>query len=95
MQLRGVSTPDSCKLLPAVKVTTSCFSVRDDGPGLDMDRVRKGAGVGLANTRERLTALYGSRAHLELMAMSEGGALATIRLPFHVLATLGEVTFGS
>jgi two-component system LytT family sensor kinase len=71
------------------------LSVRDDGPGLDMDRVRKGAGVGLANTRERLTALYGSRAHLELMAMSEGGALATIRLPFHLLATLGEVTFGS
>ena len=70
------------------------LSVRDDGPGLDVDTVRKGAGVGLANTRERLTTLYGSRGRLELMEMREGGALATIRLPFHPVTTPGEVTGG-
>jgi signal transduction histidine kinase len=64
------------------------LSVRDDGPGLDIDTVREGAGVGLANTRERLTTLYGSRGCLELMGMREGGALATIRLPFHLVANV-------
>jgi two-component system LytT family sensor kinase len=71
------------------------LSVRDDGPGLDKDTGRKAAGVGLANTRERLTTLYGSRGRLELIEMTEGGALATIRIPFHPAATPGEVTGGS
>lgn len=71
------------------------LSVRDDGPGLDLEIVRKGEGVGLANTRERLTTLYGSRGRLELIGTREGGALATIRLPLHVVSTPEEVTGGS
>jgi sensor histidine kinase YesM len=40
-----------------------------------------GAGVGLANTRARLTALYGDNGHLTLVANPRGGVIATIELP--------------
>jgi LytS/YehU family sensor histidine kinase len=40
-------------------------------------------GIGLANTRQRLTELYGSRAALTLEALEDGGAIAIIRLPLH------------
>jgi LytS/YehU family sensor histidine kinase len=40
-------------------------------------------GIGLANTRQRLTELYGSRAAMTLAALADGGAIAIIRLPLH------------
>ena len=40
-----------------------------------------GAGVGLANIRERLAALYGDAAHLTLEANSPRGVVATIEVP--------------
>jgi sensor histidine kinase YesM len=39
--------------------------------------------VGLSNTRERLEALYGERATLEVANAEGGGAIATVRLPYH------------
>jgi LytS/YehU family sensor histidine kinase len=66
---------------------TLVLTVRDDGPGLDkaldpgLDPAAT-AGVGLANTRARLAALYGDRASLEI-ANAAGGVVATIRLPYH------------
>jgi len=39
-------------------------------------------GLGLANTRERLAQMYGSRAELRLGCAPEGGALVTVVLPF-------------
>lgn len=60
------------------------LSVRDDGVG--MNGTRRGApstGVGLANTRARLEALYGDGAALTLTPGPEGvGAVARITLPF-------------
>ena len=56
--------------------------VRDDGPGFAED-VSAGQGVGLANTRSRLAALYGERGTLEMANATGGGALATVRLPYH------------
>lgn len=41
----------------------------------------RGEAVGLANTRARLSALYGDRASLTLSRLSGGGAVAEIRLP--------------
>jgi hypothetical protein len=41
-----------------------------------------GEGVGLSNTRERLRTLYGDRASLTLTSPPEGGAVATITLPY-------------
>jgi LytS/YehU family sensor histidine kinase len=54
--------------------------VRDDGPGPgDPPRAE---GVGLRNTRERLTTLYGERARLALAAAPGGGTVATITIPY-------------
>ncbi len=55
------------------------LTVQDDGPGLSTGST----GVGLANTRARLSALYGARASLEIANAPEGGAVATVRLPYH------------
>jgi signal transduction histidine kinase len=58
------------------------LSVRDDGPGVATRHARRGHGVGLANTRERLATLYGDRGRLELMDTPEGGAEAVVRIPY-------------
>jgi two-component sensor histidine kinase len=63
--------------------------VRDDGPGLATDRR---SGVGLDNTRERLTTLYGEGASLALSTAEGGGAIARIRLPYHRAADTGSAT---
>jgi two-component system LytT family sensor kinase len=55
------------------------LTVRDDGPGL----TGGAPGLGLANTRERLAALYGAGASLEVTNAKEGGAVARVRLPYH------------
>ncbi len=61
---------------------TLVLTVRDDGPGLG-PAGPAATGVGLANTRARLAALYGDRANLEIANAAGGGVLATIRLPYH------------
>jgi LytS/YehU family sensor histidine kinase len=57
------------------------LEVRDDGAGFSG---QAGAGVGLANTRSRLAALYGQRAGVELAAGTPRGVTASIRLPFQL-----------
>jgi LytS/YehU family sensor histidine kinase len=42
------------------------------------------AGVGLANTRERLKAMYNGRAELIITVPSAGGTCATIKVPYEV-----------
>jgi len=57
--------------------------IRDDGPGLeegfqsDFDQH-----IGLSNTRARLAQLYGSDHRFDLSNSPEGGAVATIFIPF-------------
>ncbi len=58
------------------------LAVRDDGPGLTPGAPGAG-GVGLANTRARLAALYGERASLDIANAEGGGVVATVRLPYH------------
>jgi signal transduction histidine kinase len=58
------------------------LTVRDDGPGLGTMT----EGVGLSNTRQRLAALYGEHASLEIANADGGGAIATVRLPYHEAA---------
>ena len=60
---------------------TMHVDVKDNGIGFNM---HAGEGVGLANIRERLRLLYGSRAELAIEAPVEGGALASIRVPYIV-----------
>ena len=54
------------------------LTVTDDGPGIRDDA--ESNGHGLANTRERLRALYGSRALLEVTALPRG-TTARMRIP--------------
>ena len=56
------------------------LTVRDNGHG-PANPVREG--VGLTNTRARLTQLYGARQRLALNADQGGGALVEVRLPYH------------
>jgi two-component system LytT family sensor kinase len=57
-------------------------SVEDDGPGL-MSASSQSFGVGLANSAERLTALYGDNAHMYIGPTPQGKGFAVIlRLPF-------------
>ena len=42
-------------------------------------------GVGLANIRERLQLLYGAQAELVVMTPPDGGACATIKLPYKMM----------
>ena len=53
--------------------------VADDGAGF---QGASGSGVGLANTRARLSALFGSAAGLSLQANRPRGVVAEVRLPY-------------
>jgi signal transduction histidine kinase len=55
------------------------LSVEDNGRGLAEPI---GQGVGLANIRERLAALYGAAARLELANRAPQGTVASIEIPF-------------
>jgi two-component system, LytTR family, sensor kinase len=57
------------------------LSVMDDGAGVDAEFVSL-RGHGVENTRERLRALYGDRASLEIARRAEGGTTATLRTPY-------------
>ncbi len=58
------------------------LEVRDDGPGIADGRTRAKEGVGLANTRERLAKIYGSRSQLLLHSEAGRGVSVQIVLPF-------------
>ena len=59
--------------------------VRDNGPGTgDVSPNAGRQGVGIGNSAARLAQLYGTAQRLTLSADARGGAVAEIRLPFHV-----------
>jgi two-component system LytT family sensor kinase len=62
-----------------------CLRVRDDGPGLPADwSFDRHAGIGLANTRERLRHLYGTDNHVfDIRSQPGGGVQVDVQLPFH------------
>ena len=55
--------------------------VANSGPGF-LNGAPRQPGIGLANTRSRLAKLYGPAHRIELDPSPEGGAIATIRIPF-------------
>jgi two-component system, LytTR family, sensor kinase len=61
------------------------LSVRDNGPG--PGRVAAPYGVGLRNTTERLSQLYGARQRFSLRAADGPGTIAQVTLPYHVART--------
>jgi LytS/YehU family sensor histidine kinase len=61
------------------------LTVVDNGPGPQAISRNDGNGLGLANIRERLTTLYGTRARLELSARPAregGGTHAVVTIPY-------------
>jgi two-component system LytT family sensor kinase len=65
--------------------------VFDDGPGMSAAGAsHDGNGVGLQNTRARLTQLYGSGERLLVEGRAEGGTAITLRMPFRVAASAGS-----
>lgn len=60
------------------------ITVVNDGVSIDPN-VPIPAGHGIENTRERLRALYGDSASLEISPRAEGGTIATLRLPYREL----------
>jgi two-component system, LytTR family, sensor kinase len=61
------------------------IEVWDDGPGLkSLEGSMNGTGLGLKNTRERLSQLYGSAATLELSNVPTKGFLAALTLPLQL-----------
>jgi sensor histidine kinase YesM len=58
------------------------IEVVDTGRGLTTNPGTAGQGVGLSNVRERLAALYGSRARFTLEPASPRGARAVLQLPY-------------
>lgn len=59
------------------------LSVTDDGPGPASSIQTAGEGVGLTNTRERLSTMYGTAASMTLRTTPLGGAVAEVRLPLN------------
>jgi sensor histidine kinase YesM len=57
------------------------LTVADTGPGFGATPDTQGTGVGLANVRERLAALYGEDAALTLIENVPHGLVARVRLP--------------
>jgi LytS/YehU family sensor histidine kinase len=55
------------------------LAVQDNGPGFF---IVQGTGVSLSNVRQRLEAMHGSRAWLEVEALANGGFSASIVVPF-------------
>jgi two-component system, LytTR family, sensor kinase len=62
--------------------------VRDNGPPLEEHTLRADEGIGLRNTRARLSQLYGPDQKLVLRTVKEGGVLAEVTIPFHTHADL-------
>jgi len=69
--------------------------VVDDGPGLGSKRDEgSGNGVGIPNTRERLSRLYGERQTFEMADASTQGVVVRLTIPFHTesMAIVAEPT---
>jgi signal transduction histidine kinase len=65
-------------------IDTLVLRVTDNGPG-PATASDEGNGLGLSNIRERLTTLYGSRAHVAIYprpAREGGGTVAIVRIPY-------------
>jgi two-component sensor histidine kinase len=75
-------TGGSISIVAAREQDWLTVGVHDDGKGAAETAADKGRGVGLANTRQRLAELYGSRAELSLSPSARGGLAVSIRVPF-------------
>jgi two-component system LytT family sensor kinase len=64
--------------------------VRDNGPPLEEQQLRADEGIGLRNTRARLSQLYGAAQGLVLRTAGDGGVIAEVTIPFRTSAALAH-----
>ena len=75
--------PDAGLLLVTAERVGDVLQVTVINDGVSIDpSVAPPQGHGIENTRERLRALYGDKASLEVAPRPEGGTIATLRVPF-------------
>jgi sensor histidine kinase YesM len=80
----GNSTSGRVEIVATPRNGVVRIEVKDNGPGIDVDRileVRGGKGVGLANTQARLVGLYGDAARFELSNDPAGGLVVALEIP--------------
>jgi LytS/YehU family sensor histidine kinase len=78
----GKSAPGRIVLKAARDNGSLRLTVSDDGRGLATPWDGNGKGFGLKSTAERLKALYGDRAHLDVRNGVEAGVDVTVTLPW-------------
>src|SRR5262245_49891820 len=86
--IKYAADPDSGRINIAIKAARENgalrIEVRDDGPGLAASfHDIPGNGVGLANTARRLQKLYGGNHEFAMRDGDDGGALVSVKLPYH------------
>jgi len=86
--IKYAADPDSGQINVVVKAARENGSlrieVRDDGPGVIANaRDAAGNGVGLANTARRLERLYGRDHEFAIRNGDKGGAMISVKLPYH------------
>jgi len=81
----------ACRLAPGTLTIKACVretllqvTIADDGPGFDSNRTQSGSGIGIANTRARLSHLYGQAAQLRIDSSPGQGTVVTLCLPHHM-----------
>ena len=75
--------PDAGLLIVAAERAGDKLQITVINEGVSIDpNVAPPSGHGIENTRERLRALYGDRASLEIAPRPEGGTIATMKVPF-------------
>jgi two-component system, LytTR family, sensor kinase len=86
--LDGRSAPGRITIRATAEAGALRLMVEDNGVGLRNGPTRAGHGAGLRNVRERLQALHGDDARLELREHVDGGVVAELSLPLHQAVTL-------
>ena len=65
--------------------TRLILRVEDNGVGLNAGKNSSGTGLGLANVRDRLAALYPGEHEFQIGARDGGGVAVFITIPWHLL----------
>ena len=80
----GSSAARNLEIIASHNNGTLDITITDDGPGFPPFQLSNGRGIGLANTRARLSHLYGDAARLLTHNGPQRGAVVTMSLPYHL-----------
>jgi sensor histidine kinase YesM len=97
--LEDVTENGRLEVIVAREADSLVLVVRDNGAGFDAKNVAAsvspGCGIGLTNTRDRLQQFYGAQQSLVINRPAGGGCAVTIRIPYRMSVSTGQVTVSS